>query len=414
MHSTETSQTPITLASISANSLQKIIDQNSSKDLHGNLQLIKILIEICSQLDAIANEEAAHNLLKCCTTIISIEEEPQPPEIRQNKEELIVRLLKPSVDSMNAVACGQQVKSDEAVGVYLDRISAVFKNLRFKEPSTEHSLISQLCTQQIWPLIQNLLNKTVNSEKLSPLVEKSCRCLRPVIRFLKPDWLLIPIANTIVSLYQLNPAYSTYLYLSSILVDEFGATTDPKISDGLISMLNAFCLPTFRLLQQDSQLKNHPDTIDDFFRLCTRFLQKNPEKFLTNQMLEPILNLTVASLSLDQREANKSVTKFIDELFSSTKSKHSNVCDDVLRNMLVQKEFGQQLLQTALMAGLVNLPSYFISEMGDVIWRILNWDKKRSQEWLRVSLSSLPSQTNLGLNVLEPTQLEEFYSNLIR
>lgn len=405
---------PVTLASISANSLQKIIDLNSSKDLHGNLQLIKILIEICSQLDAIANEEAAHNLLKCCTTIIGIEEEAQQPEIRQSKEELIVRLLSPCVDIMNAVVCGRAVKSDAQLGVYLDRISAVFKHLRSSQPSTELSLISQLCTQQIWPIIQSLLNKTANSKELSPLVEKSCRCLRSIIRFLKPAWLLIPIANTIVNLYQINPAYSTYLYLSSILVDEFGATTDPKISDGLISMLNAFCMPTFNLLQQDSQLKNHPDTIDDFFRLCTRFLQKNPEKFLTNQMLEPILNLTVASLSLDQRDANKSVTKFIDELFSSAKNKNSTVCDDVLRSMLVQKNFGQQLLQTALMAGLVNLPSYFIAEMGDVIWRILNWNKRLSAEWLRVSLSGLPSQTNLGLNVLEPTQLEEFYNNLVK
>lgn len=403
---------PTTLASISASSLQKIIDANSSKDLHGNIQLINILIEICSQLDTIANEEAAHNLLKCCATIISTEDDPQNLEVRQNKEELIVRLLKPSVDSLNAIACGQQMKNDE--GIYLDRISAVFKNLRFSQPSNELSLISQLCTQQIWPLIQNLLNKTISSEKISPLVEKSCRCLRSIIRFLKPVWLLIPIANTIVNLYQVNPAYSTYLYLASILVDEFGATTDSKISDGLISMLNAFCLSTFQLLQQDSQLKNHPDTIDDFFRLCTRFLQKNPEKFLTNHMLEPILNLTVASLSLDQRDANKSVTKFIDELFSPSKNKNSNICDDILRKMLIQKDFGQQLLQTALMAGLVNLPSYFIAEMSDVIWKILNWDNKRFQEWLQIALSALPSQTNLGLNVIEPTQLEEFYNNLIR
>ena len=404
---------PTTLASISANSLQKIIDTKLSKDLHGNLQLINILIEICSQLDTIANEEAAHNLLKCCTTIISTEEEQQQPEIRQNKEELIVRLLKTSVDSLNTLICGQQMKNDE--GIYLDRISAVFKNLRFNQPSNEHSLISQLCTHQIWPLIQNLLNKiTINSEKLSPLVEKSCRCLRSIMRFLKPVWLLIPIANTIVNLYQVNPCYSTYLYLASILVDEFGATTDAEISNGLISMLNAFCLSTFQLLQQDSQLKNHPDTIDDFFRLCTRYLQKNAEKFLTNAMLEPILNLTVASLSLEQRDANKSVTKFIDELFSSTKSKNSNVCNDVLRKMLIQKDFGQQLLQTALVAGLVNLPSYFIAEMGDVIWRISSWDNKQFQEWLQVVLSTLPSQTNLGLNVIEPTQLEEFYNNLIK
>lgn len=417
--------TPITLASISANSLQKIIGSNSSRELYNNLQLINILIDICSELDAISNEEAAHNLLKCCATIISTEEAinnqmndqqldaaqiQQQTETRQNKEQLIVRLLKPSVESLNALACGQKVKSEPII--YLDRICAVFKNLRFKQPSTDVSLISQLCTQQIWPLIENLLKQAVNQEKTS-LVEKSCRCLRSIIRFLKPVWLLKPIANTIVSLYQINPAYSTYLYLASILVDEFGATTDPEISNGLISMLNAFCMPTFTLLQQDSQLKNHPDTIDDFFRLCTRYLQKNPENFLTNSMLESILNLTIASLSLDQRDANKSVTKFIDELFSSTRNKESN-CDIILRKMLIDQDFGQQLLQTALLAGLVNLPPYFIGEMSEVIWKILNWDNKQFEKWLQVSLSTLPSHINLGINVIEPTQLEEFYKNLIK
>lgn len=410
------STAPITLASISANSLQKVVSSNSSKDLVGNLQLINILIEICSQLDLIANEEAAHNLLKCCSTIISTDDDhtniqpQQQTEMRQNKEELIVRLLKPSVDSLNALACGQQTKSDP--GIYLDRISAVFKNLRFKEPSNEISLISQLCTQQIWPLIENLLKQTVNLDKMASLVEKSCRCLRSIIRFLKPVWLLKPIANTIVSLYQHNPAYSTYLYLASILVDEFGATADPEISNGLISMLNAFCMSTFTLLQ-DSQLKNNPETIEDFFRLCTRFLQKNPEQFITNAMLEPTLNLTVASLSLEQRDANKSVTKFIDELFSSAKGRSSSVCEDVLRKMLAQQDFGQRLLQAALFAGLVNLPSYFIGEMGDVIWKISNWDHKLFEKWLQISLQSLPTQIDLGLNVIEPTQLEEFYNNLI-
>lgn len=407
---------PITLASISANSLQKVVSSNSSKDLVGNPQLINILIEICGQLDAIANEEAAHNLLKCCSTIISTDDvnvnltPQQQLEIRQNKEELIVRLLKPSFDNLSALVCGQQAKSDP--GIYLDRISAVFKNLRFKEPSNELSLISQLCTHQIWPLIENLLKQTVNLDKMSSLVEKSCRCLRSIIRFLKPVWLLKPIANTIVSLYQLNPSYSTYLYLASILVDEFGATEDTEISNGLISMLNAFCMSTFTLLQ-DSQLKNHPETIDDFFRLCTRFLQKNPEKFLTNAMLEPTLNLTVASLSLEQRDANKSVTKFIDELFSSTKGRNSTICEDVVRKMLVQQDFGQRLLQAALLCGLVNLPSYFIGEMGDLIWKISNWDNKQFEKWLQISLSTLPSQSNLGLNVIEPAQLEEFYNNLI-
>ena len=131
-------------------------------------------------------------------------------------------------------------------------------------------------------------------------------------------------------------------------------------------------------------------------------------------MLEPTLNLTVASLSLDQRDANKSVTKFIEELFNSTKNKNSTACDEILRKMVIQQDFGQRLLQTALLAGLLNLPSYFMVEMGEVIWRIANWDKKQFEKWLQVSLSTLQNQVNLGLNAIEQAQLEEFYNNLIK
>lgn len=41
--------------------------------------------------------------------------------------------------------------------------------------------------------------------------------------------------------------------------------------DGLLHMLSAFIPPTFELLNQTEGLRNHPDTVDDFFRLCTRY-----------------------------------------------------------------------------------------------------------------------------------------------
>ena len=40
--------------------------------------------------------------------------------------------------------------------------------------------------------------------------------------------------------------------------------------DGLLEMLKAFIDPTFRLLEKPEGLKNNPDTVDDFFRLCKR------------------------------------------------------------------------------------------------------------------------------------------------
>ena len=34
----------------------------------------------------------------------------------------------------------------------------------------------------------------------------------------------------------------------------------------------AFTTPTFKLLEQENGLRNHPDTMDDLFRLCMRLV----------------------------------------------------------------------------------------------------------------------------------------------
>ncbi len=50
-----------------------------------------------------------------------------------------------------------------------------------------------------------------------------------------------------VNLYSLHP-HSCFLYLGSILVDEF--SSEPGCLDGLLGMLRAFLAPTFSLLQR--------------------------------------------------------------------------------------------------------------------------------------------------------------------
>lgn len=97
-----------------------------------------------------------------------------------------------------------------------------------------------------------------------------------------------------VSVYQVYP-HSCFLYLGSILVDEYGM--EEGCRQGLLDMLKvggdaefvsslaanitvgaheglfllqALCMPTFQLLEQQNGLRNHPDTVDDLFRLATR------------------------------------------------------------------------------------------------------------------------------------------------
>lgn len=71
----------------------------------------------------------------------------------------------------------------------------------------------------------------------------------------------------IIELYTAHK-HSCFLYLGSILVDVFG--TDMEYVSGLLGMLDAFIGPTFVILQETDGLKNHPDTVDDLFRLCSR------------------------------------------------------------------------------------------------------------------------------------------------
>ena len=40
--------------------------------------------------------------------------------------------------------------------------------------------------------------------------------------------------------------------------------------ESLFAMLDSFAQPSFNLLNEEKGLENHPDTVDDLFRLCTR------------------------------------------------------------------------------------------------------------------------------------------------
>ena len=45
-------------------------------------------------------------------------------------------------------------------------------------------------------------------------------------------------------------------------------------SAGLLEMTQALAMPTFELLSQPNALTANTDVVDDFFRLCLRFLQR--------------------------------------------------------------------------------------------------------------------------------------------
>lgn len=122
---------------------------------------------------------------------------------------------------------------------------------------------------QVWPILSKTCDKY---QQDSRIMERVCRCLRYAVRCVgkQAAHLLEPLVKQMVSLY-IQHQHSCCLYLGSILVDEYAS--EPGCVGGLLDMLAAFIGPTFTILQEggwESGLKNHPDTVDDLFRLCAR------------------------------------------------------------------------------------------------------------------------------------------------
>ena len=109
---------------------------------------------------------------------------------------------------------------------------------------------TQTVIEDIWPVVSAVCDIYANDARI---MERSCRTIRFAVRCLgvQSAPLLEPLVKQMVLLYQNHP-HSCFLYLGSILVDEY-AHLEGCVS-GLLDMLSAFLAPTFRLLipQPDS------------------------------------------------------------------------------------------------------------------------------------------------------------------
>lgn len=70
-----------------------------------------------------------------------------------------------------------------------------------------------------------------------------------------------------VSIYR-EHQHSCFLYLGSVVVDEFGS--EVTFQQGLVDFLLALAEVAFPILAAPDGLVQHPDTVDDMFRLCSR------------------------------------------------------------------------------------------------------------------------------------------------
>lgn len=103
-------------------------------------------------------------------------------------------------------------------------------------------------------------------------MERWCRCVRFGVRCggRRAAALAPALAGRLQQLYRARP-HSCVLYLASVLLDELAA--EPAAVPHLVALLQDVMPRAFHLLQQENGLKENPDTVDDLFRLCIRYVR---------------------------------------------------------------------------------------------------------------------------------------------
>ncbi|XP_068215164.1 transportin-3 isoform X2 [Palaemon carinicauda] len=361
------------------------------------------LMQIIGSLDSFSiSNEAVVGLLKGVASILG----RLPRErIQEDMKKLClvqIRNLQKVIEENASIE--KNTKSDPVV--WLDRLAAIFRNVNPIVHNGEQHPCQEV-VMEVWPTLSLTFQRFSTDLRV---MEHTCRCLRFVVRCVHQHSmpLLSPLVEQMVTLYS-SHGHSCFLYLGSILVDEYAG--EAGCVPGLLAMLEAFTQPTFVLLTQPSGFRNHPDTVDDWFRLCARFLQRAPVPFLKCPALNTILECGLQACMLDHKDANAAVLKFFQDLVEAGR-KHEDRPDFETRRTLVISIFdthGENLVGNLVTAAVFILPQYMHHDVAETFYQLMQFDRPKFCQWLEAKLKVLPTKNSGGVEAVTQVQLVEFH-----
>ena len=383
------------LASAAAHSLQLICSSCHPKMI-GHISLL-IDIARCIEMFEI-QPDAANVLLKGISTTISRLPNEQISDVMRQlcffQTEHICRLIEEN---------GKKKDPTQ----WIDRLASIYRHVNPKLSKGEVNP-AVIVIMENWPILSKAIECYQHDDKI---MERIVRCIRYAIRCISEQSLPIlePLVEQMVSVYAVYK-HSCLLYLGSVLVDEFGH--DLRCIEGLLKMLEAFTAPTFNILQVENGLKDHPDTVDDFFRLAVRFIQRMPLHFLQSPILVAIIQCATLACTLDHRDANQSVMKFLSNLLAHGKPNGDPDIKPFVQQIV--QVHGEALTGNLLYSSIFYLHPSMLGDVADVFMELKFINNEVFCEALKKSLTQLP-RTNAGGSVTATdAQMTEFYQSVTK
>ncbi|GAB0086294.1 transportin-3 [Sergentomyia squamirostris] len=355
------------------------------------------LLQIANSLDSfdITNDSVIGLLKGICIILSRLPNE----EMTKAVKEMCSYQLTPLCQLLECDVKPERGKRSDPV-FWIDRLAAILRHTNPAVRGNEvHPMLSIL--EEIWPVMSSVFVKYQSDLRV---MERTCRFVRYAIRCVgkQATPVLEPLVKQMVHLYAMYQ-HTCFLYLGSILVDEFAKNS--SCTKGLLDMLQAFIEPTFTMLQVENGLRNHPDTVDDFFRLCSRYLQRSPVEFLQSPMITSIIQCALLACSLDHHDANISVMKFFTNLLHCGRQEESEVMRRLLQDIIATH--GEALMMNLINASVFCLQSHQVTDVADVMVELKAVDEAKFSLFLQSAMNALPNKNSGGCVAMTEAQLKD-------
>ncbi|CAD5210039.1 unnamed protein product [Bursaphelenchus okinawaensis] len=228
------------------------------------------------------------------------------------------------------------------------------------------------------------------------IMEHSCRAVRFVVRSM--GWQSInfipDLAHQLVEIYN-EYSHSCILYLASVIVDENG--NNPELHEGLINLLKYLSQKAFAVLNSGEGPQQHPETIDDLYRLSVRYCLRLPVPFFQEQVAEQLIEVGTYLIETPHQDANKSVLFFITEVINFATSDRVplqyQAGAQIAKSLIIK--YGNKIVWHCIHGSIYHLSAHIQYEVAAVLKLLLQICRPEVDHWVDVAISNLDKDSGL-------------------
>lgn len=306
------------------------------------------------------------------------------------------------------VALAEQAKDEEAEKIVADYIGLLVIFIKIISPYVgprDENPAVKYCGE-ILPALSSIATHFTSSV---PILERVCRCWRYMVISYRTATapLLNSLATSIAQGFEASKQ-GCFLWATDAVIREYsyGAEfVDQATSDNVYTFFAQQATVFFRILA-DLQPTELPDVIEDFFRLATDAVRFYPERTLTSNLAEPMIQASLTALTLPLVEPLLATLQFLRDVLDfgletppvselSTPNGQAPQNSPALRNAVrrIIEINGSAIVQRVMTGMMFSFPEDCYSDASAILLALFNMVPAAAAQWVSGTIQLLPAGT---------------------